>query len=228
MHNMSHELRNPMHAVTGFTTLAKKHVDNKNQVVEYLDKVLAAANDLQTLITNLLDISHMESGKIDINETPCVLSDILWDLEAIVRAEVKIRQLKLSIECEDLIHENVLCDRQLLSQALINIIGNALKFTPAGGKIRVSLSESQNISEGYGFYVFKVQDTGIGINKEFLELIFDPFERERTAIPGGGSGMGLGLVITRNIVETMGGSVSVNSEEGKGSEFSIAIQFRLV
>lgn len=227
LHNMSHELRNPMNAVTGFTTLAKMHIDNKKQVTEYLNKVMSAANELQALITNLLDMSHIESGRIDVNEASCVLSDILWDLEAIVRAEVKIRQLELSIECEGLIHEHVICDRQLLSQALINIIGNALKFTPAGGKISVSLTESQNTSEGYGFYIFKVRDTGIGINQEFLELIFDPFERERTAIPGGGSGMGLGLAITRNIVETMGGSISVDSEEGKGTEFSIAIQFRL-
>lgn len=227
LHNMSHELRNPMNAVTGFTTLAKKHIDNKIQAAKYLDKVMSAANDLQVLIDNLLDISHIESGKMDINETSCVLPDILWDLESIVRAETKIRQLELSVECSGLVHENVFCDRQQLTQALMNLTGNALKFTPAGGRISVSLTESQGAPEGYGFYIFKVRDTGIGINKEFLELIFDPFERKHTAIPGGGSGMGLGLAITRNIVETMGGSISVKSEEGKGSEFSIAIQFSL-
>lgn len=227
LHNMSHELRNPMNAVTGFTTLAKKHIDNKIQAAKYLDKVMSAANDLQALIDNLLDISHIESGKMDINETSCILPDILWELESIVRAEAKIRQLKLSVECSGLVHENVFCDRQQLNQALMNLIGNALKFTPAGGKISVSLTESQGAPEGFGFYVFKVRDTGIGINKEFLELIFDPFERKHAAIPGGGSGMGLGLAITRNIVETMGGSISVKSEEGKGSEFSIAIQFGL-
>lgn len=227
LHNMSHELRNPMNAVTGFTTLAKKHIDNKQQAAKYLDKVMSAANDLQVLIDNLLDISHIESGKVDISETSCALPDILWELESIVRAEAKIRQLEMSVKCSGLAHENVFCDRQQLSQALMNLIGNALKFTPAGGKISVSLTESQGAPEGYGFYIFKVRDTGIGINKEFLELIFDPFERKHAAIPGGGSGMGLGLAITRNIVETMGGSISVESEEGKGSEFSIAVQFSL-
>ena len=164
---------------------ALQHIDNKQQAAKYLDKVMSAANDLQVLIDNLLDISHIESGKVDISETSCALPDILWELESIVRAEAKIRQLEMSVKCSGLAHENVFCDRQQLSQALMNLIGNALKFTPAGGKISVSLTESQGAPEGYGFYIFKVRDTGIGINKEFLELIFDPFERKHAAIPGG-------------------------------------------
>lgn len=225
--NMSHDLRTPMNAITGFTTLAKMSMDDKEQAAEYLDEIMSSANDLQTLITSLLDISHMESGEISINEAPCSLTDILWDLEASVRAEARIRQLELSVKSSGLIHENVICDRQQMNQALMNIMSNALKFTPAGGQISVCLTESHGAFEGYGFYVFKIRDTGIGMNKEFLQHIFEPFERERTAPISGNPGIGLGMAITQNIVETMGGTIRVESEEGKGTEFSISIQFRL-
>ena len=225
--NMSHDFRTPMNAITGFTTLAKMFIDDKEQVADYLDEIMSSANDLQALIANLLDMSHIESGEISINESPCALQDILWDLEAMVRAEAKARQLKLSVKSEGLIHEHVICDRQQMNQALINIVGNALKFTPAGGQVSVRLTESPGASEGYGFYVFRIWDTGIGMNKKFLEHIFEPFEQERTNPVSGNKGMGLGLAITRNIVETMGGTIRVESEEGKGSEFSISIQLRL-
>lgn len=225
--NMSHDLRTPMNAITGFTTLAKMSINDKETASDYLDQIMSAANDLQKLIGDLLEISHIESGNININEAPCELPDILWNLEAAARAEAKARQLELSISSENLIHGNVICDRQQLNQALMNIIGNALKFTPSGGRISVSLTEIPGATAGYGFYVFRIWDTGIGMSKELLEHIFEPSERERTKTVNGTHGMGLGLVITQNIVETMGGIIRVESEEGKGTEVSISIQFRL-
>ncbi len=225
--NMSHDLRTPMNAITGFATLARMFIDDKNAAEGYLDQIISAANDLQKMINDLLEMSHLESRNVNINETPCELSDILWNLEAVARAEAKAKQLKLSITSEDLIHGNVICDREQLNQALLNIVGNALKFTPPGGRIGLSLSEFPGAPMGYGFYVFKIWDTGIGMSKELLEHIFEPSERKHPKNGNGTHGMGLGLVITQNIIETMGGIIRVESEEGKGTEVSISIQFRL-
>ncbi len=225
--NMSHKLRTPMNAITGFITLATLSLDDKKTASDYLNRVLSSANELQTLIDDLLDISHIESGEININETPCALPDILWELETLVRVEARGKQLKLSVKSERLIHGNIICDREQLIQALINIMGNALKYTPAGGQISVRLTESQGAPEGYGFYVFSIRDTGVGMNRELLEHIFDPSARKRTEPLGGAQGMGMGMAITRNIVEAMGGAIRVESEEGKGTEVSISIQFRL-
>ncbi len=226
--NMSHNLRTPMNTITGFTTLAKVSIDDKEAAEDYLDRIMSAVNDLEKLINDLLEMSHIESGNININEIPCSLPDILWNLEAVVRAEAKARQLDLSISSENLIHGNVICDREQLNQALMNIMGNALKFTPPGGQINCRLTELQGAPEGYGFYTFKIWDTGVGIKKELLEHIFDPSERKHTTNLNGTQGMGLGLAITRNIVESMGGAIRVESEEDKGTEVSISIQFRLV
>lgn len=223
--NMSHNLRTPMNAITGFTTLAKLSIDDKAAVADYLDQIMSATNDLQALIVDLLNMSQMESGDININEAPCALPNVLWDLEAAVRAEAQTRQLKLSVECEDLIHGNVICDRQQLSQALMNITGNALKFTPPGGRISIRLTESHGAPAGYGFYIFSVRDTGIGMNQKLLDHIFEPLGQGQTASPDGAQGMG--MAITQNIVEKLGGTIRAESEEGKGAEFSISIQFRL-
>jgi len=225
--NMSHDLRTPMNAITGFATLAKVSMDDREATENYLDRIMSAANDLQKLIVDLLEISHLESGNISINEAPCALSDILWNLEAVVRAEAKARQLELSISSDKLIHGNVICDREQLNQALMNIMGNALKFTPPGGQINVRLTELQGAPEGYGFYVFKIWDTGIGMNKETLDHIFEPSARKRTKPVNGNHSMGLGLVITQNIIETMGGTIRVESTEGEGTEVTVSIQFRL-
>ncbi|MCM1136831.1 MAG: PAS domain-containing protein [Clostridium sp.] len=223
--NMSHDLRTPMNAITGFATLAKMVIDDKKEAVNYLEQIMTSANDLQALISNLLDMSYIESGDMNINEIPCVLSDILWELEASVRAEVRARGLKLSVEYENLTHSHVICDRRQLNQALMNIVGNSMKFTSAGGKISIRLSEFQGAPKGYGFYVFTIQDTGIGMSREVLKRIFDISERERVESPGGTKGMG--MAITQNIVETMGGIIRVESEEDKGTEVIISIQFRL-
>ena len=138
-----------------------------------------------------------------------------------------MRQLELSVETENLIHGNVICDRTQLSQALMNVLNNALKFTPAGGRISVLLTETAGAPEGYGCYDFRIRDTGIGMNKDFVGHMFEPFERERTSTQSGQKGVGLGMTITKGIVEMMGGTVSVESEEGRGTEVTVSLQFRL-
>lgn len=223
--NMSHDLRTPMNAITGFATLASMSIDDKEAVADYLNQIMSSANDLQTLIDSLLNSSHLESEDISSNEIPCTLADILWELESLVRAEALTRQLDLSVGGEGLTHENIICDRQQLIQALMNILDNAMKFTPAGGQINVCLTESHGAAAGYGFYIFRIRDTGIGMSKEILEHLFDPFKRERTASSSGSQGMG--IAVTKNIVEKMGGTIHVESEVGKGTEFSVSIQFHL-
>jgi len=228
LNNMSHDLRTPMNAITGFTTLAKLYMDDdKAAATGYLDQIMLAANSLQALINNLLNITQLESGDVNINEVPCALPDILWNLEANVRAEAQARQLKLSVSSEGLLHGYVVCDRQQLDQALMNIMGNALKFTPPGGQISIRLTETRGAPAGYGFYIFSIRDTGVGMDQKTLEHIFEPLEREHPAPLDGAQGMGMGLAITKNIVEKMGGTIRVESEEGRGTEFSISIQFRL-
>lgn len=227
LNNMSHDLRTPMNAISGFVTLAKLSIDDRKAASDYLNQITSAVNDLQTLISNLLTVSQLESGDISLNEAPCVLPNVLWALEASVRAEARARQLKLSIKNEKLTHQNVVCDRQQLYQALMNIVDNALKFTPSGGQVSIQLSELRGAPAGYGFYLFKVQDTGAGMDQETLEHIFEPLDRERPAAPGEARSMGMGIAITKNIVEKMGGHICVESTEGKGTGVSISIQFRL-
>lgn len=223
--NMSHNLRTPMNAITGFATLAGMSIDDKDQVADYLNQIMSSASDMQTLIDGLLNLSHLESEDINNSETPCTLANILWELESLVRAEARTRQLDLSFESESLIHGNIICDQEQLNQALMNILNNAMKFTPPGGRISVCLTETPGAAVGYGFYIFKIRDTGIGMNKEILDHLFDPFKKERTA--SSRESQGMGLAVTKNIVEKMGGTIHVESEEGKGTEFSLSIQFRL-
>ena len=225
--NMSHDLRTPMNAIIGFATLAAMDVSDQAAVSGYLDQITASANDLLSVVSDVLDMSRMDRGDEAISETPCALADLLRELEKMTRSEARARQLELSVESEDLIHGNVICDRQQLNQALMNVLNNALKFTPAGGQISVVLTETAGAPPGYGFYEFRIRDTGIGMSKDFVGHMFEPFERERTSTQSGQKGVGLGMAITKSIVEMMGGAVSVESEEGRGTEITISLQFRL-
>lgn len=225
--NMSHNLRTPMNAITGFTTLAKMDIDNREATSDYLDQIMSAANNLQTLISDLLNGSRTASEDISGNEAPCSLPDILLEMEANVLSEILAKQLKLSVTYEALLHPNVICDRQQLYQALLHIIENAMKFTPSGGEVSIRLSELPGAPEGYGFYLFKVRDTGIGISKDKLEHVFEPHDWDHTASLDESQNMGMSMAITENIIEKMGGSIQVESVEGEGSTFTISVQFRL-
>ncbi len=225
--NMSHDIRTPMNAIIGFTTIAVSHIDNKDQVKDCLQKVLSSSNHLLSLINDILDMSRIESGKVQIKEQECNISELMHNLVNIIQPQVKAKQLELFIDTFEIANEDVMADSLKLNQVFINLLSNAVKYTPAGGSISFRIMQKTTFRHGYGDYVFIVKDNGIGMSKDFVNHIFEPFEREVTATQSGIQGTGLGMAITRNIVEMMNGTISVESELGKGSTFTVEITLKL-
>jgi len=225
--NMSHDIRTPMNAIVGFTTLALTHVDRTDQVEEYLKKILTSGNHLVSLINDVLDMSRIESGKMRLDETLCSLPDILHGLRSIVQADIRAKQLDLYIDAVDVIDEDIYCDKLRLNQVLLNLLSNSIKYTTAGGIVSVRISERPGAPSGYANYEFCIKDTGIGMSPEFVAHIFEPFERERNSTISDIQGTGLGMAITKNIVDMMNGSIMVKSEQGMGTEFTVSLTFRL-
>ena len=224
--NMSHDIRTPMNAIIGFTSLAATHIDNTEQVQDYLAKITTSSNHLLSLINDVLDMSRIESGRVKIEEKESSLPEIMHDLKTIVQADISSKQLDFYIDTADVVNEHVLCDKLRLNQILLNLLSNAMKFTKPGGFVSVRILQKGIASEGWASYDFQVKDTGIGMSREFLEHVFEPFERERTSTVSGIQGTGLGMAITKNIVDMMGGTISVESEEGKGTIFTVSLQFK--
>ena len=224
--NMSHDIRTPMNAIIGFTTLAISNIDDKDRVKDYLAKTLASSNHLLSLINDVLDMSRIESGKIHLEEVEVNLSDVLHDLKTIVSGQIYAKQLELYMDVMDVTDEDVYCDKTRLNQILLNILSNAIKFTPAGGTVSVRVRQLAGKVHGCGQYEFRVKDNGIGMSPEFAQKIFDPFERERTSTVSQIQGTGLGMAITKNIVDMMGGAISVQTAQGKGTEFIICLPMR--
>ena len=224
--NMSHDIRTPMNAIIGFTTLAISNIDDKNRVKDYLSKTLASSNHLLSLINDVLDMSRIESGKIHLEETEVNLSDVLHDLKTIVSGQIHARQLDLYMDAIDVTDEDVYCDKTRLNQVLLNLLSNAIKFTPAGGTVSVRVRQLAGKVRGCGQYEFRIKDNGIGMSQEFPQKIFEPFERERTSTVSRIQGTGLGMAITKNIVDMMGGTIKVQTAQGKGSEFIICLPMR--
>lgn len=225
--NMSHDIRTPMNAIVGFTNLAITHIDHKEQVEEYLQKIMTSGNHLLSLINDILDMSHIESGKIHLDEKPCSLPDILHGLRNILQADIHKKQLELHIDTVDVLDENIYCDKLRLNQVLLNLLSNSVKYTAAGGIISLRITEKAGAPTGYAAYEFAIRDTGMGMSEEFLKHIFEPFEREQNATISGIQGTGLGMSITKNIVDMMNGTISVKSEQGVGTEFTVSFVFRL-
>ncbi|MCI8870464.1 MAG: PAS domain-containing protein [Lawsonibacter sp.] len=225
LNNMSHDIRTPMNAIIGFTNLAATHLDDRELVRDYLSKIRASSGHLLSLINDVLDMSRIESGRVAIDESACSLPQVLSDLRSIIRADLETRGLNFCLDDRALVHPYVVCDRLRLNQVLLNILSNALKFTPAGG--HVSLTVSERPGAGVSIYEFCIRDTGIGIAPEFLEHIFEPFERERTSTVSGIQGTGLGMSITKNLIELMKGRITVESRQGQGSAFTCTFPFRL-
>ena len=223
LNNMSHDIRTPMNAVIGFTALATTHIDNKELVLDYLKKIHTSGEHLLSLINDVLDMSRIESGSVQIEYTTVHLPDILQDLRTIMQGSVYSKKQKLHIDIQNVCHEDIITDKLRLMQVLLNIIGNAVKFTPMGGMICVCVSEQPCKKDGYATVVFRVKDNGIGMSPEFQEHVFDSFAREHTVTENGIGGTGLGMAITKNIVDMMGGTIRVESEVGKGTEFTVML-----
>ena len=227
LNSMSHDIRTPMNAIVGFTALAQTHMDNPEQVQDYLAKINTSSTHLLSLINDILDMSRIESGSVKLEEKPVHVPDLLHDLRTMIQGLINAKQLNLYIDTQDVQHEDVITDKLRLNQILINIVGNAIKFTPVGGDIIIHLVEKPCGTSGYTTYEFSIKDTGIGMSSEFLGHVFDTFAREQSATVSGIQGTGLGMAITKNIVEMMGGTIEVESEEGKGSKFTVTLTLRL-
>ena len=225
--NMSHDIRTPMNAIIGFTTIAVSHIDNKDQVKDCLQKVLSSSNHLLSLINDILDMSRIESGKVQIKEQECNISELMHNLVNIIQPQVKAKQLELFIDTFEVANEDVIADSLKLNQIFINLLSNAVKYTPAGGTITFRIMQKTTFRHGYGDYIFVIKDNGIGMSKNFVEHIFEPFERETTVTQNGIQGTGLGMAITKNHVEMMNGTISVESEVGKGSTFTVELGLKL-
>ncbi|WP_251316069.1 response regulator [Flintibacter muris] len=225
--NMSHDIRTPMNAIIGFTALATTHIDQRDQVEGYLKKIMTSGNHLLSLINDVLDMSRIESGKMSLEEKPCSMPDILHGLRSIVQADVHAKQLELYMDAVDVVNEEIYCDRLRLNQILLNLLSNSVKYTPAGGVVSIRVTEKPGAPAGHATYEFCIKDTGVGMSEDFVSRIFEPFERERNSTTSGIQGTGLGMAITKNIVDMMDGDIWVKSKQGVGTEFTVIITFRL-
>ena len=227
LNNMSHDIRTPMNAIIGFTSLAASHIDNKELVKDYLRKIGTSSEHLLSLINDVLDMSRIESGKVKIDEKPLHLPDLLHDIRTIIRPSISSKQLDFLIDTVDVVDEDIIADKLRLTQILLNILSNAVKYNKTGGTVSMRVKQEKKAPKDCATYHFIIRDTGIGISKEFQKHIFENFSREETATVSGIQGTGLGLSITKKIVEMMGGTISLESEEGVGSEFDVCLTFRL-
>ena len=227
LNNMSHDIRTPMNAIVGFTALASSHLDERETVKDYLEKITVSSQHLLSLINDVLDMSRIESGKMTLEESEVHLPDMIRDLRAIVQPSVEAKQQELLIDTQDMIHEDIVIDRLRLNQIFLNLLSNAVKFTPGGGTISLRVVEKPAMTEDLTTFAFHIKDTGIGMSTDVASTIFDPFTREKTSTVSGIQGTGLGMAITKSIVDMMGGTITVSSEVGRGTEFVVTIPCRL-
>ena len=225
--NMSHDIRTPMNAIIGFTELATNHIGDPERVRDCLSTISQSSEHLLSLINDILDMSRIESGKMTLNEKAESLADIVHALRDIVHADVQAKGHDFTIDMAGVRNDFVLCDKLRLNQVLFNLVSNAIKYTPQGGKISLRVMQKPAAKEGSGAFEFRVRDNGIGIDEDFAKTIFDPFTREKNSTVSGIQGTGLGMAIAKNLVEMMGGTIAVASKKGEGSEFTVSVEFRL-
>ena len=223
--NMSHDIRTPMNAIIGFTALAQTHIDDRGQVEDYLKKISVSSQHLLSLINDVLDMSRIESGKVTLEAKPVHLPELVHELRDIVQAVVSEKDLSLTLDTVGVENEDIIADPLRLEQILINVLANAVKFTPDGGQISLWIVQKDTAPAGYADFEFHIKDNGIGMSEEFQKHIFEQFARERTSTVSKIQGTGLGMAITKSLVDMMGGRITVKSEQGKGSEFTISLRF---
>lgn len=228
MSRMSHDIRTPMNGIIGMTTIAEKYLDDKERVKDCLKKITVSSRHLLSLINEVLDMSKIESGKIDLAEEEINLSDLVENLMTMVRPSAQSKKHTLNVKITDIMHENVIGDSVRLQQIFMNILGNSIKYTPPGGTIEMEIIEKPSNAYGIGFYNFVFRDNGIGMSREFLEKLFEPFSRAEDSRISKIEGTGLGMTIAKNIIHRMNGEISVESEIGKGTQFTVMISFRLL
>ena len=224
--NMSHDIRTPMNAIIGYTTMAKKHTDNPEAVSDYLEKIDISGKQLLLLINQVLEMSRIESGKIVLSEDPADVIERANGMETIISADCNNKNLSHRIHIGEIEHRNVLTDASRMNQIVTNIIGNAVKYTPEGGSIDYYLEEKPCDREGYGLYEVRVKDTGIGMSEEFLEHIFEEFSRENSSTVSRIQGTGLGMSIVKRLVDLMGGTIDIKSEQGVGTDITVSIPMK--
>ena len=223
--NMSHDIRTPMNAIIGFTALAQTHIDDRGQVEDYLKKISVSSQHLLSLINDVLDMSRIESGKVTLEAKPVHLPELVHELRDIIQAVVSKKDLSLTLDTVGVENEDVIADPLRLEQILINVLANAVKFTPDGGQISLWIVQKDTAPAGYADFEFHIKDNGIGMSEEFQKHIFEQFARERTSTVSKIQGTGLGMAITKSLVDMMGGRITVKSGQGKGSEFTISLRF---
>lgn len=222
--NMSHDIRTPMNAIVGYVELAKDKKLSLEETREYLLKIENSSKHLLSLINNVLEMSRIESGKMDPEPEPTDLRTVMNDIRDLFAAQMAEKRIGYSVTCKDITDYAVICDRSRLNRVLLNLVGNAYKFTPEVGNVSVVLKQTGKEDKNC-FYELRVKDNGIGMSEEFAERVFDAFERERTSTVSGIQGTGLGMAITKNIIDMMGGTIHVHSAPGKGTEFVINLTF---
>ena len=223
--NMSHDIRTPLNAIIGYTTLANRAGVTSEEKSGYIDKIETAGRQLLDIVNDVLDMSRIESGKFSL-EPGCVdLENCVREVCELVRVQLEAKKIKLSVSCA-VSHKWVLCDKVMLDRALMNLLCNAGKFTEENGSVSLQLTELAG-DDRTGSYEIRIKDTGIGMSPEFVEHLFVPFERERTSTVSRTQGTGLGLAITKRIVDLMGGNITVKTEKGKGTEFTVTVDLPL-
>ena len=224
--NMSHDIRTPMNAIIGFTNLAEENIDDRRKLEDYLGKIMTSSRHLLSLINDILDMSRIENGKVTIETVPVCITEQMQFLKDVVHSDMESRGLTYVEKTVDLDDVYVYADALHVNRVLINILSNAVKFTPEGGTITFTMRERKSEKAGYAYYDFIIADTGIGMSREFLGHIYEQFAREKTSTVSHTQGTGLGMSITKSLVDLMGGTISVESELGKGSVFTVTLEFR--
>lgn len=225
--SMSHDLRIPMSSSMGFTDLAYDNADNPEKTREYLKKIRSSNEHLLTLVNDIVDVNRIENGNISIKEEPYNLYSVAVGIEEMVRPEIEAKKIVFATDYSGIVDENVYCDKLHVKQIFFNIFSNAVKFTEPGGNIKFEITQLKCEEPGYGLYEFRIRDTGIGIGAEFIPYVFEPFTRENSVGVNKTAGAGLGLTITKQIVDMMAGSIAVKSEPLSGTEFIVRLKFKL-
>lgn len=225
--NMSHDIRTPLNAIIGYTELIRNHVMEPDRIDEYNKKIRVSGEQLLAIVNESLEITRMESGKVNLVESECHLADLLMDVEKVIMLEINAKSLHFLLDKSGIKRFAVVTDYMRIKEILCQLLDNAIKYTSPGGNVSLIVEEAENDFPGYGMYRFIVEDDGIGISKEFISSLFEPFKRESNTTQSGVPGTGLGLAVVKNMVDLMKGDIEVESEPGKGSRFIVSLRLKL-